>query len=88
MEPGKVMPSSWTIMPRNAIMEMRPCLISTARRRARDSLSSQKRPEGSIGPGSTPMESLTTTEAAFWATGAWKAAAGARTRARASFMMF
>ena len=29
MEPGKVMPSSWTIMPRNAIMEMRPCLIST-----------------------------------------------------------
>ena len=28
MEPGKVMPSSWTIMPRNAIMEMRPCLIS------------------------------------------------------------
>ena len=59
MEPGKVMPSSWTIMPRNAIMEMRPCLISTARRRARPSWSSQNGPEGSIGPGSTPMSPLT-----------------------------
>jgi len=44
MEPGKVMSSSCTIMPRNAIMAMRPCLISTARRRASDSFSSQKMP--------------------------------------------
>ena len=43
-EPGKVMPSSCTIMPRNAIIEMRPCLISTARRRARPSWSSHMRP--------------------------------------------
>ena len=78
------MPSSWTIMPRNAIMEMRPCLISTARRRARPSWSSQNGPEGSIGPGSTPMSPLTTTlEAACWP-GATKATAGAARRARAS----
>ncbi|CAH0374732.1 unnamed protein product [Pelagomonas calceolata] len=84
MEPGKVMPSSWTIMPRNAIMEMRPCLISTARRRARPSVSSNMKPEGVIGPGSTPMSPLTTTlEAACWP-GATKATAGAARRARAS----
>ena len=84
MEPGKVMPSSWTIMPRNAIMEMRPCLISTARRRARPSVSSNMKPPGVIGPGSTPMSPLTTTlEAACWP-GATKATAGAARRARAS----
>mmetsp|Transcript_18050 Transcript_18050/g.56365 ORF Transcript_18050/g.56365 Transcript_18050/m.56365 type:complete len:210 (-) Transcript_18050:365-994(-) len=87
-EPGNVMPSSWTIMPRNAIMEMRPCLISTARRRARPSWSSHMRPEGVIGPGSTPMSPETTTlEADCWP-GATNATAGAARRARASLAIF
>ena len=80
MEPGKVMPSSWTIMPRNAIMEMRPCLISTRRGGREALLVLPERAGGSIGPGSTPMSPLTTTlEAACWP-GATKAAGRAARR--------
>ena len=54
MAPGKVMPSSCTIMPMNAIIEMRPCLTSTARRRGKEATSSHrpsgsKRPRGLVG---------------------------------------
>ena len=57
--PGNVMPSSWTSIPTKASMAIRPCLISTARRRAKPSVSS-RRPRGSkrsSGPGSTPRPS-------------------------------
>ena len=87
MEPGKVTPSSSTIMPMKAIMAMRPCLISTARRRARPSWSSQNGPVGSIGPGSTPMSAVVSTAARAGAPPPppkLKATAGAARRARAS----
>ena len=47
--PPQCQPSSCTIIPRNAIIQIRPCLISTARRRGKESTSSRK-PSGSQRP--------------------------------------
>merc|ERR1719225_215089 len=58
---SKTIPLAWTICPTNAIIQIRPCLRSTARRRSKDSGSVSSQPSGS----KTPSGSVTPSSSSF-----------------------